>query len=122
MGGAFAGDGGEKSLPHCHRGGGHGTGRPVVIECLRGGILSAPLAFKSGAASCARLARAAYARGGFLGRTTDPSGKSEPGLRSSFGQPQHLEPAFAERDRLEGIRRNAQSGRANVARRAGGYL
>ena len=32
------------------------------------------------------------------------------------------EPAFAERDRLEGIRRNAQSGRANVARRAGGCL
>src|SRR5438067_13938408 len=119
MGGAFAGDGGEKSLPHCPRGGGHGTRRPLVIECLRGGLLSAPLAFKSGAASCAWLARAAYARGGFLGRTTDPSAKSEPGLRSSFGQPQHLGPAFAERVRLEGIRRNAQPGRTNVTWRAG---
>ncbi len=95
MGRAFAGDGGETSLPHCHRGGGHGAGRPVVIERLRGGILPAPLAFESGAASGAQLARAAHARAGSLGGATGPPGKSKPGLRSSFGQPQHLEPAFA---------------------------
>src|SRR5437588_10973704 len=117
MVGGFAGEGGENPLPLCHRGGGNGTRSPAVIERLRGGVLSAPLTFKSGAASGPRLARAAHPRRGVSGGTADPSGKSEPSLRSSFGQSQHLEPAFAERDRLEGIRRNAQPGRPNVARR-----
>ena len=50
------------------------------------------------------------------------SGKPKPGGRPGFRQPQHYQPAFPERDGLEGVRGEPESGRGDFALRPGRRL
>ena len=59
MGGSFAGHGGEGPVPTRGGGGGHGEIRSSPLQFVRGGILPAFVAPKSGLASGAQLARTA---------------------------------------------------------------
>ena len=89
--------------------------RAALVQFVRGGILPAFVAAQSGLASRAQLARTAARRTRDVHRATGPTGQPEPGGRPGFGQSQHRQPAFLERDGLEGVRGDAEPGRGDVA-------
>ncbi len=96
--------------------------RSSHLQFVRGGILSAFVATKSGVASRARLARTAARGTRVVHRTAGPSGESKSGGRPGFRQPQYCQSSFLERHGLEGVRGDPESGRGDVALRPGRRL